>query len=305
MKYQDIPGAKKQHQGHYFKMLWCSNHGRIYLLQNWGMLTFEFIQVHLDCQHGWHGFDRTPKKTVFSANSMSSRHLKTTMLIKSMEEIEWPQFSKTFDFWGAKKFSQRFFSPSFRLFSALRLPPRVRGSRGMTPLHYAAREGHDAVVARLLEAKAAVDVQNKDSRGLGGGFGGKPLEAWDSVVKGSEMKMLMVQIFWWILFSQLIGKFAKTFAPMFGVVLCEHNYIVPTLRVGVSLNQGFQSGNRVACPSQSKLFLRFRSVHSDTINHCLTGSLFADLINRTNLRFSSSYTSYCRPLTRLHEIPIL
>ena len=50
---------------------------------------------------------------------------------------------------------------------------------------------------------------------------------------------------------------------MFGVVLCEHKYIVPTLRVGVSLNQGLQSGNRVACPSQSKLFLRFRSVHSD------------------------------------------
>ena len=52
---------------------------------------------------------------------------------------------------------------------------------------------------------------------------------------------------------------------MFGVVLCEHKYIVPTLRVGVSLNQGFQSGNRVACPSQSKLFLRFRSVHSDVV----------------------------------------
>ena len=48
-------------------------------------------------------------------------------------------------------------------------------------------------------------------------------------------------------------------------VLCEHKYIVPTLRVGVSLNQGFQSGNRVAFPSQSKLFLRFRSVHSDVV----------------------------------------
>ena len=39
---------------------------------------------------------------------------------------------------------------------------------------------------RLLEAKAAVDAQNNDSRGLGGGFGEeKPLEAWDSVVKGT------------------------------------------------------------------------------------------------------------------------
>ena len=80
MKYQDIPGAKKQHQGHYFKILWCPNHGRIYLLQNWGMLTFEFIQVHLDCKHGWHGFDKTPRATVFSTNLMSPGHLKTTML---------------------------------------------------------------------------------------------------------------------------------------------------------------------------------------------------------------------------------
>ena len=91
-----------------------------------------------------------------------------------------------FVFCGAKKFSQRFFSPSFRLGSALRLPPRVRGSRGNTPLHLAAREGHDAVAERLLEAKAAVDAQSISGRGLGGGFGEeKPLEAWDSVVKGT------------------------------------------------------------------------------------------------------------------------
>ena len=122
----------------------------------------------------------------FSANSMFSRHLKTTMLIKSMEDFEWPQFSKTFDFCGAQNFSQNFFSPSFRLSSALRLPPRVRGSRGMTPLHYAAREGHDAVAERLLEAKAAMDAQDVNGRGLGGGFGEeKPLEGWDSVVKGT------------------------------------------------------------------------------------------------------------------------
>ena len=44
--------------------------------------------------------------------------------------------------------------------------------------------------------------------------------------------------FWWILFY-LFGKRVQTFAPMFGVVVCEHNYIVPTLWVGVFLTQGF------------------------------------------------------------------
>ena len=45
--------------------------------------------------------------------------------------------------------------------------------------------------------------------------------------------------FWWILFSQFFEKRVKTFAPMFGVVVCEHNYIVPTFWVRLFLNQGF------------------------------------------------------------------
>ena len=56
----------------------------------------------------------------------------------------------------------------------------------MTPLHIAAAKGHDSVVQRLLEANAAVDAEDENSRGLGGGFG---------VETSRGMKMLMVQVF--------------------------------------------------------------------------------------------------------------
>ena len=132
---------------------------------------------HFDCQPGSHG--------LFSQLDVLKTSQTYNVSLNPGRILSGHNFPKL-RLLRCPKFSQRFFSSSFRLGSALRLPPRVRGSRGRTPLHLAARFGHDAVAERLLEAKAAVDAQDNDGRGLGGGFGeGKPLEGWDSVVKGT------------------------------------------------------------------------------------------------------------------------
>ena len=201
----------------------------------------------------------------FSANSMFSRHLKTTMLLKSREDFEWPQFSKTSTFEVSKIFSE-FFLP----FVPFGFCPAASASGPRLPRLDTAAHGSPLRPRR----RGGAAPGGRGRRGCAGQWRpwprrriweGKPLEGWDSVVKGTWNEDVDGSSVWWILFSQFVGKFAKTFAPMFGVVLCEHKYIVPTLRVGVSLNQGLQSGNRVAFPSQSKLFLRFRSVHSDVV----------------------------------------
>ena len=97
--------------------------------------------------------------------------------------------SKTLTF-EAPKFSQSF-SP-LCLGSACGLTSGG-GSRGRTPLHFAAEKGAEGIVQRLLEAKAAVDAKDRFSCGLGQGFGGKPHEAWDGWEDVDEI--LMVQVF--------------------------------------------------------------------------------------------------------------
>ena len=48
-----------------------------------------------------------------------------------------------------------------------RRPRRILGARGETALHWAARNGHVAVVEQLISAGATVDAARKDGRGPG------------------------------------------------------------------------------------------------------------------------------------------
>jgi hypothetical protein len=48
-----------------------------------------------------------------------------------------------------------------------RLPRRILGARGWTALHYAAVNGHAAVVEQLISAGATVDAANLEGRGPG------------------------------------------------------------------------------------------------------------------------------------------
>ena len=94
------------------------------------------------------------------------------MLLKFRENFKHPQFAKL-RLLRCPHFL-RVFLPFVLLGSACGLASG-RGSRGYTPLHLAAHAGHDSVVQRLLEAKAAMDVKNDVGRGLGLGLGGNDI----------------------------------------------------------------------------------------------------------------------------------
>ena len=118
------------------------------------------------------------------------------MFRKFREELEWPQFPKI-PFLRCQNFLRSFLPFRSVGFCLRALGPSGRGSRGSTPLHWAAQEGRVSAVARLIEATAAVDVQdNNNGRGLGTKDIGEEnlLEAMGSLHEEVD-EMLMVQGF--------------------------------------------------------------------------------------------------------------
>ena len=103
--------------------------------------------------------------------------------------------SKTSTF-EVPKFSQIFSPLPFRWVLPAGFGPSGRGSRGETPLHYAAANGRVSAVARLIEAKAAVDAKANNGRGLGTKDLGEEnlLEAMGTLHEEVD-EMLMVQGF--------------------------------------------------------------------------------------------------------------
>ena len=245
-------------KGDCFQILRCPNLGHF---QTWSM--FEFIQVHVDCKHGWHGFDRTPKATVFLNQLDVPRTSQTYNVSLSPGMIlSGHNFPKLSTFEVPKIFSE-FFSPSFRLSSALRLPPRVRGL-----------PRHDTAALGSLERPrrhGGAAPGGRGRRGCEGQHGPWPRRRiWGGKTslrdgiplwREREMKMLMVQIFWWMLFSRFIGKFAKTFAPMFGVAVFLWSPGFVLLEIGFVgrffFRRGFLFGNSIGTHNPKIVFSVF------------------------------------------------
>ena len=182
---------------------------------------------------------KKPKATVLSTNSMHQNISKAQRSWSLGRIFEWPQFPKL-RLVRRPNFSPNFSplrSVGFCLWLGLGLRPPEAAHRCTSQLSKATIPWSNGSWRRrrpwMRRANTAVasegDIEGETSWGLGIPSWGCEWRCW-WFTDGST--------FWWILFY-LFGKRVQTFAPMFGVVVCEHNYIVPTLWVGVFLTQGF------------------------------------------------------------------
>ena len=163
------------------------------------------------------------------------------MFRKFREEFECPHFPKL-PLLRCPNFL-RFFLPFRSVGFCLRaLGPSGRGSRGTTPLHHAAANGKVSAVARLIEARAAVDVQDNTGRGLGTKDLGRKtfLRQWDLYVK-KWMKCWFDSKFW--LFMESVSQNMCTtillwslWSRYFTIVSCVHlelSFLWSGFRVGL------------------------------------------------------------------------
>ena len=140
--------------------------------------------------------------------------------------------SKTLTF-EVPKFSQSFLFPfRFRWVLTAGLGHGAAASRGFTSLHQAASNGHDGVVQRLLEAKAAVDAKNEDGRGLGRRIWGEKnlLRQWESLLEEVDEMLIRFKVLFHFCFHFLWKVSVKTCASRlcfcFFVVTIFHDCVL-------------------------------------------------------------------------------
>ena len=167
---------------------------------------------------------KKPKATVFSTNSMSSKHPQNHIVPQVQGGFLSGHNFQDFDFWGAQILWE-FFSPSFGWVLPVAWPraaaPEAEHRCTAQPAKATIPWSSGSSRRRrpwMLRTKRAVaseeDLGEETSWGLGIPLWGSVWRCW-WFTNGST--------FWWILFY-LFGKRVQTFAPMFGVVVCEHNY---------------------------------------------------------------------------------
>ena len=196
---------------------------------------------------------RIPKPLCFSNNSMASRHLKTTMLLNFSEQLECPQF-QSFDFWGAKMFSE-FVSPSFPLGSACgawAMGPRLPEAAHRCPSQStSATSWSSSGFSRPRQPwKRRTNTAAASDEDLGRE---NPLEAMGFLCEEVD-GMLMVQVFWDA--SLFCGKsFCQSFWHWYFVLFFVFLTILfRHLQLDSLWIDYFCVEIESACPSQSKLF---------------------------------------------------